>query len=138
MRSAVAQLFFGGDFDQFLGLGDAGGQRLFADHVLARQQRVLRHGEMQRVGRADVNGIDGRIFQDAVIIRLAPSHAELGGELIGFFDLWLADGIELNVAQPANSFQMNPADEAGSEQRGFEFLHDCLASTECLIYRKNW
>ena len=79
---------------------------------------------MQGVGRADVNGIDGRIFQDAVIVRLGSLHAELGGELLGLLDLRFADGIELNVAQPANSFQMNPADEAGSEQRSFEFLHE--------------
>src|ERR1035437_4511027 len=42
---------------------------------------------MQRVGRADVNGVHRRIFQDTVIIRLGMRDAELGGELIGFFDL---------------------------------------------------
>ena len=92
---------------------------------------------MQRVGRADVNGIDGRIFQDTAIVRFGSLHAELGGELLGLLDLRLADRIELDVAQAANSFQMNPADKAGSEQSGFEFLHEWLDSTERLIYRKN-
>src|SRR5258708_11577573 len=92
--------------------------------MLARQQSVLRDGEMQGVGCADVNGIDGRIFQDAVIVRFSSLYAELGGELIGFLYLWFADCVELNVAEAANPFEVNAADEAGSEQRSFEVLHD--------------
>ena len=95
-------------------------------------------GKVQGVGRADVNGVDGRIFQDAVIVRFGSRHAELGGELLGLLDLRFADGIELHIAQAANSFQMNAADKAGSEQRGFEFLHESARySTERIIYRKS-
>ncbi len=39
----------------------AGGQRLFAENVLACVQGILRHGEMLRVGRANVDRIDGWI-----------------------------------------------------------------------------
>ena len=91
------------------------GQRLLAEHVLAGLHGVLGDREVQRVGRADVHGVDGRIFQHAAVVRLGSLHAELGGELLGLFDLRLADGVELHIAQPADAFQVNAADEAGSE-----------------------
>ena len=70
--------------------------------MLARQQGVLRDREMQSVGRADVNGIDGRVFQEAMIVRFRALDAELVGELLGFLDLWFADCIELDVSEAAN------------------------------------
>ena len=45
VEGAVAQLLFARQVNQFFRLVDGGGQRLFADHVLAGQQRILGHRE---------------------------------------------------------------------------------------------
>ena len=74
---------------------------------------------MQRVRRADVDRVDGGVFQDAPVVGVGLRHAEFGGELIGFFDLRLADRVEVDIAQAANAFQVDAADEARCRIRLF-------------------
>ena len=114
-------------FYQLLCLCHGNGQGLLANHVLPGLERVFRDGKVEGVGRADVDSIHGRVFQDAAVIRVGFLDAELGGELVRLLDLRLADRVELNVTQAADSFQMDAAHEAGAEQCGLEFAHKCLS-----------
>jgi len=94
--------------------------------VLAGLERVFGHGEMHEVGCADVHCVDGRIFQNPAVIGVDFLDLEFGAQARGLLDLAFADGIHLNVAQPANAFQMDTAHEAGAEYRRFESMHDFL------------
>lgn len=53
------------------GVGRRRGDRLLADDVLAREQRVARLGDVEVVGRADVDHVDAVVAQDGVHVRIA-------------------------------------------------------------------
>ena len=101
-------------------------QRLLANHVLAGLERVPGHGEMQEVRCTDVHRIDGGVFQNPAVIRVDLPDAEFGAQPRRLLHLAFADGIHLDVAQPANAFQMDAAHETGAEYRRVESLHDFL------------
>jgi len=48
----------GGEGDEFFGFVYGSGQRLLAKDMFAGLERVLGHGKVLRVGRADVDGGD--------------------------------------------------------------------------------
>ena len=50
-------------------------------------------------------------------------RAEFGCKTLCLFDLRLADRIQIDVAEAADSFQVDTADEARAEQRGLDLLH---------------
>ena len=83
--------------------------------MLAGLERVLDDGEVQGVGGAHVHGVQGLVVQDFTVVGLDFFGAELGAELAGLLDLGLADGVDLDEAQPANALQVNAADETGAE-----------------------
>src|ERR1700688_4711884 len=68
MTDAVSQFFVGGEGDEFLGLVDRCGERLFAENVLARLQRLFCHGEMLGGGSADVDGVGLWVGEDVVVV----------------------------------------------------------------------
>ena len=67
-----------------------------------------------------MDGVHGGVIQDPAVVRFRLLHAEFGGELVGLLDLRFTDRVQLYVAQPANPFQVNPPDEPGAEDCGFE------------------
>src|SRR5262249_7181336 len=66
-----------GGGDHFARFGGGGGQRLFANHVLPGGEGVFGHGRVERVGGADVNGVDGFVFEDFAIVVAGPGDVEL-------------------------------------------------------------
>src|SRR5579862_341265 len=58
VTNSVAQSLPRRKSHELLRLRGRGGQRLLAEHVLASKKGVLGHGEMLRVRRADVDGVD--------------------------------------------------------------------------------
>ena len=102
VAGAVAEVLDGGQLDQRGCLRARNGERLLAEHVFAGFERGLRHGKVGRVGRADVDGIDGRIGDDV---------AQGGFAARG-------DGVGFDGSQAADSLQMDAAHEAGSDDRG--------------------
>ena len=134
---AVAPLRLGRQFHQFLRLLHRSGQRLFADHVLARLKRGFRDRKVHEIRSADVYRVHGRVFQNAPVVGFGLRHAELRGQLIGLLDLRLADGIDLDKPQAANAFQVHAAHKARAEYCGLQMLHDRLRLiSERIIYRK--
>ena len=94
--------------------------------MLAGLQRVADHGEVQRVGRADMDGVHCGIFQDPVVVGVGLIDVKLVGELPGLFDVALADGVNVDEAEPADAFEVDAADEAGAEYCGIETMHNGL------------
>jgi hypothetical protein len=94
--------------------------------VLASLKRVANHGEVERVRRADVDGIDGGIFEKLVVIGAGLIDVKFVAELFGLFDVAFADGVDVHEAQAANAFEVDAADEAGAENCGIETVHDGL------------
>src|SRR5689334_19951175 len=90
---------------------------------------------MQKVRRADVHRLDRGIIQNLAIIGGRFRHAEFVGKLLGLIDLRLADRLDVDKSEPANAFQMDPAHEAGAENRRFDSLHGSSSENEGLIYR---
>jgi hypothetical protein len=71
LKSTVAYSLAYGERDEFFTLLYGRGQRLFAEHMLAGLERILRHGKVLRVGRANVDRIDRRIAQDIAVVAFA-------------------------------------------------------------------
>src|SRR5581483_3353307 len=70
VTDTVAQALLLSKRNQFLRLGGGGRQRFFAQNVLSCLQRVLCHGEMLRVWRADVDRTDRGVVKDLTIVGL--------------------------------------------------------------------
>ncbi len=61
--SRIDQPFFPCQLHQFFGVFNFGGQWLFTDHMLARQQRGFGLGVMQKIRGTNMYGIYRRILQ---------------------------------------------------------------------------
>ena len=94
--------------------------------MLAGLERVADHGEVQDVGRAHMDSVNGRIFQDLVIVGVGLVDVKLFAELPGLFGVALADGVDVDEAEAANAFQVDAANEAGAENCGSKTVHDGL------------
>src|SRR5580704_7447428 len=80
VTDAVAQFLTGGQGDELFALLHARGQWLFTEHMLACLKRVLDHGEVLRVRRADVDRIDRRIAQDFAIVSRDRGNGKAGAQ----------------------------------------------------------
>ncbi len=113
------------DLDDIEAFFDGVGQRFFDIHVLAGLERRDRHVMVQMLGRHDVNGVDGFVGQQLVIVvvggrRVAPDglHAVFGAgniALIGVADGGDLDFVGCRRVQPvqpgiAARTHANPAD----------------------------
>ena len=79
--------------------------------------RLRRHGEMPRVGRADVDGVDRWIGENRAVVGLRPVYAESGREFPGLVERAAGDGDDVHDAQAAQRFAVDPAHEAGPDDR---------------------
>src|ERR1019366_6010692 len=126
---AVAQVLLQGQGDQLPRILYRSGQRLLADHVLARVERVGHHREVQRVRRAHVDHIHLGIVQNLMVVAGGLIDVELFGQPAGLLLLALADRVDLDEAQAANPFQVHAPHEARAENRSLQSVnHDCLLS----------
>ena len=92
-------------------------QRFLAHDVLARVDRLGRHGEMPRVGRADVDGVDRRIGEDRAVVGLARSTPKAAANSSALCETAPGDGGNVHDAQAAQRFAVHPAHEARPDDR---------------------
>jgi hypothetical protein len=83
--------------------------------MLAGLERVLGHGKVLRVGRADVNGIDRRIAQDLAIIGGNRGDGKARAQASRRLCVSACDGGGFDGLQSAHRFKMHAAHEAGAE-----------------------
>ena len=105
---------------EFLGFRDADGERLFAEDVLACEQRGFRHGKVLGVGCADVDGVDGGVAEDGVRARVR--NGESGAEFLCGGGVAAADGGDVDVFGAAESLEVDAAHESCAEDGGAEAL----------------
>jgi len=109
-----------GEGCEFLGFGDADGERLFAEDVLAGQQGFFRHGKVLGVGRADVDGVDGGVAEDGVRARVR--NGESGAEFLCGGGVRPAMAATFDVLHAAKGFEMDAAHESCAEDGGADAL----------------
>ena len=119
----IHQSFFAGDFHQFFGLLGFGCERLFANHVLARQQRGFRLWIVQKVGRANVNAGNVRIVDQFLKIAVGTRNAQLVGFGSGKFGVGFGQPQHFNVWQTAQRLNVGRPDEARTGNGNFDFVH---------------
>ena len=123
MESAIAAAGFGGQGDQLARLGGGEGQRLLAQDVFAGLKGVGGHGQMQRIGGADMDDVHGGIFQDAAVIGVGSFDVELAAQAGRIVALGDHQRVDFHVAQAPQAFNVYTADEAGAEDGCFETSH---------------
>jgi hypothetical protein len=102
--------------DEFFALGNARGQRLFAEHVLAGLKRIFGHGKVLRVGRANVDGIDRWIAEDLAIVGRNRCDGETRAQASRGFDVSAGDGCGFDRFHTAHGFEVHAAHEAGADE----------------------
>jgi hypothetical protein len=70
---------------------------------------------VKRVGRADFHGVNRGIGKHSFNVCLTSFHAEFIGILLSGWEVGVDDCGDIDESQAANRFQVNPADEAGSD-----------------------
>ena len=90
------------------------GQRLFAQHVLARRQCPSHPGGVQRGWQRDVDRVDIRGLAQRVVRAERPGNAVSGGKRLGFFERSRADRNNLD----AGSLPGGQQQAVGDDPRG--------------------
>ena len=80
-----------------LAVGDAGGHRHGAGHVLAGLERGDAHPGVVRDGRVDVDDVDLRVLEQLLEIRVALLDAEVVAHGVELLRVALADGVAAGV-----------------------------------------
>jgi hypothetical protein len=80
--------------------------------MLTCLERVLGHGEVLRVRRADVDCIDRRIAQDIAIVSLNRGNGKARTQASRRLSVSARDRSYLDGPQPPHCFKMHPAHEA--------------------------
>ncbi len=78
---------------------------------------------MQRVGRADVYGVDRWVVQDAPVVAGRLRDAQLLAQLPRPLIRVVRQSRHFHVAQPPNGFDVYAPHESGAEYRRFQSLH---------------
>jgi hypothetical protein len=123
VADAVAYFLPPGQSYQFFAVLNAGGQRLFAKHVLPCLERILGHGKVLRVGRADVDGIDRRIAQDFAIIGRYCRDGKASPRCRAASAFLPAIAATSTDSTRRSRFQMHAAHEAGAEDCRPDWVH---------------
>ena len=123
VKHAIGQIIGTRELRHLFGLGCRGGQRLLAQHVLAGFERGLGHGEMERVGCADVHGLDFFVLQQGAVISGAALDADFGRELLRLLVIGCSDGHNFHVSDAADTLGVHPPHESGSQYGCFYFAH---------------
>ena len=123
VKHAIGQIVGARELRHLFGLGCRGGQRLLAQHVLAGFERGLGHGEVQRVGGADVHGFDFLVLQQGAVIAGAALDADFGREPPGLLVIRGGDGHDFHVSHAADTLGVHPPHESGSQYGCFYFAH---------------
>jgi hypothetical protein len=93
------------------------GERLFAEHMLARPERILGHRKMLRVGCTYVYGIDRRIAQDVAVVGRRRGDGEARPQASRGFGVSSRNCHRFDELHPPRRFKMHPAHEPGAENR---------------------
>jgi hypothetical protein len=99
--------------------------------VLARLRRFLDHRKVLRVGRADVDGIDRRIAQDALVIGRRCGNGEACAQVSRRLFISARDCGSFDELHAPQRFEMNVAHKAGTENCRFDRLHREFLSVSC-------
>ena len=101
---------------QLLRLIERGGHRLFAQHMLARRQRLDRGGNVEGVGGGDDDGFELWICQHGVVIGIGFLRREGCGHAVSQIVGDIADGIEIGVARLDAAFEMRRLGDLAAAQ----------------------
>ena len=104
------------DLHQLGSLLGADGQRLLAEHVLARLEGALGVLEVDVVGRGDVHGADGRVGQQLVERAVDLGDSQTARPGAGPFGSDIEQAGDLDADAPQR-LGMNRADETAANQR---------------------
>ncbi len=105
------------DLDKLRRLGGRHRQRLLADDVPAGGQDLLRLGDVEVVGRGDVDDLDRRILEDGVERRVGVTDAEGLGTLCAALRRAAEHAADLDADAP-QLLDVDRADEAGADDGG--------------------
>ena len=129
MERAIRQVFLLGFRDQLLRFRNGGRQRLFAKHGFACFERSHCHGEVKRIRRADVHGIELGVRQQRAVVASRPWDAHFIGELARLLFAGSGNRDNLYVPQPPDSLRVDAAHEASAEDGRSQLFHrlQCIA-----------
>src|SRR5947209_4100329 len=123
VTNAVAQSLTFGERDKFFGFGNSGGQGLFAQHVLAGKERMLRHGKMLRIGCADVDRMNGRVAEHFPVVGGHFRNRKTRSQLRRNIRIPARDGHGFNPLDTPQRFQMNSPHKTGAKDCCSNWCH---------------
>src|SRR5450755_4585711 len=91
--------------------------------MLASLERVLGHGKMLRVGRANVDGIDPRIAQHIAIVGRNRRDGEASSHVLSRFSVSAGDGGSFDELHAPQGFEMYAAHKASAEDCRSYWFH---------------
>src|SRR5665811_1243203 len=91
--------------------------------MLARVERILGHGEMLRVGRTNVDRIDGWIAQDLAVVGGNRRDGKARAESSRCVGASARDRRRFDRLNPSHRLEMYAAHKSGAENRCFDLLH---------------
>src|ERR1039458_1170189 len=122
VTNAVAHSLPGGERDEFLRLRHGCGQRLLTNYVLAGLERILRHEEVLRIGRTDVDCIDRGIAKDIAVASHC-RNGESGAQASCRFFVSACNRSGFHKSHSPNCFEMYTAHKAGAENCRSDCFH---------------